>query len=84
MSEAPSQIAEQRRPIPPALDTIVEFGRTRHLLTCPFCLASVLAYLWSRAGSGKRCSCGAVLYMQEAMRREPVTPKKTGIRRPRG
>lgn len=36
-------------------------GRTEIFLTCPFCAREVLAYLWSLCGSGKRCSCGALL-----------------------
>lgn len=27
---------------------------------CPFCKADVKAYLWSLAGGGKRCDCGAM------------------------
>ncbi len=27
---------------------------------CPWCHAKVKAYLWSLAGGGKRCSCGAI------------------------
>ncbi len=33
--------------------------RTVHT-TCPFCDASAKLYLWSLAGSGKLCSCGAL------------------------
>lgn len=33
-------------------------GRTRVEIICPFCSARVIAYLWSLAGSGKRCECG--------------------------
>ncbi len=35
-------------------------GKTKVSLTCPFCDDYVEAYLWSLAGSGKRCECGAV------------------------
>lgn len=28
---------------------------------CPFCSCVVEAHLWSIAGSGKRCECGAVI-----------------------
>jgi hypothetical protein len=34
-------------------------GRTVVYITCPFCGTEVRAYLWSLAGSGKRCTCGA-------------------------
>ena len=43
------------------LETISEFGRTRALIQCPLCGTKVWAYIWSLAGSGKRCpGCGAV------------------------
>ena len=35
-------------------------GKTRVELTCPFCKVPVTAYLWSLAGGGKRCDCGAM------------------------
>jgi hypothetical protein len=35
-------------------------GRTLVRLTCPWCGDDVVAYLWSLAGFGKRCECGAV------------------------
>ena len=40
---------------------ISENGRSRGWITCPFCAEKVLCYLWSLAGSGKRCGCGALL-----------------------
>ncbi len=30
------------------------------LIRCPFCNAKVTAYMWSLAGTGKRCDCGAL------------------------
>lgn len=39
---------------------IVEHGRTRIRYVCPFCKATVEAYLWSLSGAGKRCLCGAL------------------------
>lgn len=63
-------------PAPPAVETGPErhfcmtplpagFGdqrsQTRYELICPFCAATVIAYRWSLAGSGKRCSCGVLL-----------------------
>ncbi len=51
-----------------------EMGRTRVVLICPFCTSEVAAYLWSLAGSGKKCSCGAVLSMHRA--RRPVKAPK--------
>ena len=37
-----------------------EVGRTAVWLTCPWCQTRVDAFLWSLAGSGKRCQCGAL------------------------
>lgn len=39
-----------------------EMGKTRIEVKCPFCSAHMIAYLWSLAGSGKKCSCGAKLH----------------------
>ena len=38
-----------------------QFGRSYTYITCPFCRTTTRAYLWSPSGSGKRCSCGALL-----------------------
>lgn len=46
-------------------------GRVRVRLTCPFCNADVEAYLWSLAGSGKKCTCGAVCGQWGAWKRRP-------------
>lgn len=43
-------------------------GRTKVVLECPFCAATVEAFLWSLAGSGKRCACGAVVTQMGAYR----------------
>jgi hypothetical protein len=37
-----------------------EFGRSTVWITCPYCDVEVEAYVWSLAGSGKRCECGAL------------------------
>ena len=34
-------------------------GRSYIYITCPFCGQEVKAYIWSLAGSGKKCPCGA-------------------------
>ena len=39
---------------------IEQHGRTRIWFDCPFCNGTVEAYLWSIAGGGKRCDCGAL------------------------
>jgi hypothetical protein len=31
------------------------------IVKCPFCKEEFEVYIWSFAGSGKRCSCGALL-----------------------
>jgi len=37
-----------------------EMGRSFIWIKCPFCEVSVVAYLWSLAGCGKKCVCGAL------------------------
>lgn len=34
-------------------------GRSTIDIRCPFCCQWVTAYIWSLAGSGKLCQCGA-------------------------
>lgn len=34
-------------------------GETTVDIICPFCGVTSIAYLWSLAGSGKKCGCGA-------------------------
>jgi len=70
---------DERRPILPATQSVREFGRSKDLIACPFCQVHVWAYRWSRAGSGKRCQCGAILYMREAMR--STKPSKVSSKR---
>lgn len=54
-------------------------GRTRILIECPFCGAEVWAFVWSLAGSGKRCPCGALHgslgTTKELKAEETATPK---------
>ena len=44
-----------------SLGTTAAFGRSRITIICPFCSGHVTAYLWSLAGGGTRCPCGAML-----------------------
>lgn len=38
-----------------------KFGKTTCNIKCPFCETITTAYVWSLAGSGKKCSgCGAM------------------------
>lgn len=34
-------------------------GRSIAYVTCPFCGVETMCYIWSLAGSGKKCPCGA-------------------------
>lgn len=36
-------------------------GKSTMMVRCPFCEKELEVYIWSLAGSGKRCSCGALL-----------------------
>ena len=36
-----------------------EFGSSCYYIECPFCRREIKAYIWSLAGCGKRCYCGA-------------------------
>lgn len=36
-------------------------GRSTMMVRCPFCEEKIEVFIWSFAGSGKRCSCGALL-----------------------
>ena len=39
----------------------IENGRSTVFVECPFCQTEVEAFIWSLAGSGKKCpKCGAV------------------------
>jgi hypothetical protein len=45
---------------------VSETGRSRVGIRCPFCDVVTEAYVWSLAGSGKRCECGAVHHWRPA------------------
>ncbi len=57
-----------------------EHGRSSAVIECPFCQGTTRAWVWSLAGSGKRCSdptCGALFgSMRTAyrMKRAEQTP----------
>jgi hypothetical protein len=42
-------------------------GRTKAKVICPFCDCVVSCFVWSLCGSGKKCSCGAVIYRTAAL-----------------
>lgn len=56
-------------------------GRNEIFIICPFCRVEVKAYLWSLAGSGKRCSCGALHTYYGYTR--PAPEKKSRSKKPR-
>ena len=37
-------------------------GRSSYTIECPFCKRLCIAYVWSIAGGGKLCTCGAKHY----------------------
>lgn len=43
-------------------------GRGTVQVECPFCGTITLCYVWSLAGSGKKCRCGAVHSMTDTRR----------------
>lgn len=45
---------------------IEQNGKTRVQIVCPFCSNPLWAYVWSLSGSGKRCSCGALIGSTQA------------------
>ena len=51
--------AEQREYVV-NLATLERPSSVVHWIECPWCKREVKAYLWSLAGGGKRCSCGAL------------------------
>lgn len=51
----------ERRPLIDVYKYSSEFGRAAVHYLCPFCFYPTVAYIWSFAASGKRCShCGAI------------------------
>lgn len=51
-------------------DRTATMGRTSVMAECPFCGASVVIYLWSIAGNGKKmCPCGAALHNDHVARK---------------
>lgn len=60
-----------------------DFGRTTCTIECPFCGWQTEAFVWSLAGSGKRCSnpkCRAVHgSFGKTRKAKPGCPKQPGI-----
>jgi len=55
-------------------------GKSSVIAECPFCTASVVIFLWSIAGNGKKlCPCGAALHADGLARKlVEVTPEPGG------
>jgi hypothetical protein len=57
-----------------------EFGRANCVIQCPFCGAEVKVYVWSLAGGGKRCNCGALHMSGQTIKKlhnpKPIHPGK--------
>lgn len=48
------------------------FGRITRSITCPFCGTGCVGYVWSLAGSGKKCAgCGAIHVLGHSFQRKP-------------
>lgn len=58
------------------------FGRSTVDIKCPYCSAITTAFVWSLAGSGKKCKCGA-LHNNYGLTHEPKLNKKTNETRNR-
>lgn len=57
---------DESRPYVP-FGLVSQVGRTRWKIECPYCGQIVVGYLWSLAGSGKRCpECGALHKMDRS------------------
>ncbi len=43
-------------------------GRSTEIVSCPICNKDMVVYVWSFAGSGKICDCGAKLGIWASLR----------------
>lgn len=52
-----------------------EFGTSSIDIECPFCQTNTTAYIWSLAGSGKKCpGCGAIHHWQGGITKKKLPP----------
>ena len=65
---------EERRPYS-AREGSSTVGHTVLYITCPFCGVETKAHVWSLAGGGKRCPCGA---KHTYMNRDSILRKRSG------
>ena len=67
-------------------DRTSAMGKSSVIAECPFCGASVVIYLWSLAGNGKKlCLCGAALHADRIARKLvelPANPNDPNHREP--
>lgn len=52
-----------------------DFGRTSIRFECPFCGDHLTGYIWSLAGSGKKCTCGVLHGTGRSYKRPPKVKK---------
>lgn len=58
-----------------AHDRVRTMGKSSVVAACPFCGASIVIYLWSIAGTGKKlCVCGAALHADRVARKLVEVP----------
>lgn len=69
----------EQRPTPDPHAYAGSHGRSSFIVSCPFCLASYRVSVWSFAGSGKRCACGAMLYRRFTLRNRSTEGLKVGL-----
>ena len=41
-------------------ERVIQIGRSSCFVRCPFCQGLTRVFMWSLAGGGKRCGCGAL------------------------
>jgi hypothetical protein len=76
------QVRMQERPYT-MRDRTSTMGKSSVIATCPFCDASVVIYLWSIAGNGKKlCACGAALHKDRIARKLVELPSDPNHRAP--
>lgn len=52
-----------------------EFGTSSIDIECPFCQTNTTAYMWSLAGSGKKCpGCGAIHHWRGSITKKKLPP----------
>lgn len=65
----PIHASRAKRPLRFILRKTVR-GKLEELVECPFCLREVWTFALSRCGTGKRCTCNALLGRSFALKEE--------------